>query len=387
MTDDPTRTSAEPPAEPVPSGPDQPEPVAGSHLQITEVEAAPNDAAEAIERRDSWGRVPVVVRVRRQPPIRMEWVLIAIGLGASGVLLPLFLALKAVIIVAAVVALLVGFLARIFIRVPPGAVGLTIRSGRPAGTLDAGVHTTSPFVILTHLVTARDIAFDVPVSEVRSADGVAVTVDLMLTLRISDPPAFAYQIATGDADALVHAATQDAVRSTLRGIEAMAALDLGSEQATALRATIDEALAQFGITVRAVSFTRVTLPAAFTASLEARRLAVVQLAEAADAFTLEQRRLSDRAALITQEAEQRRLAVEKEAAAEALRFARLEERIAANPKAAAYDLDVSRIRIAERLAGNNRAVVSMTGPDLITNALLTREAARDSEPEQSSGRA
>jgi regulator of protease activity HflC (stomatin/prohibitin superfamily) len=355
VTDDPTRTSAEPPAEPAP---DEPEPVAGPHLQITEVEAGPNDAAEAIERRDSWGRVPVVVRVRRQPPIRMEWVLIAIGLGASGVLLPLFLALKAVIIVVAVVALLVGFLARIFIRVPPGAVGLTVRSGRPSAVLEAGVHTTSPFVILTHLVTVRDIAFDVPVSEVRSSDGVAVTVDLMLTLRISDPHAFAYQIATGDADALVHAATQDAVRSTLRGIEAMAALDLGPEQATALRATIDEALSRVGITVRAVSFTRVTLPAAFTASLEA---------------------------LIAQEAEQRRLAVEKEAAAEALRLARLEERIAANPKAAAYDLDVSRIRIAERLAGNNRAVVSMTGPDLITNALLTREAARDAEPEPSSG--
>jgi regulator of protease activity HflC (stomatin/prohibitin superfamily) len=380
VTDDLARgAESVPPAAPEPAAPDEPEPTAGPHLQITELEASSLGAPEAIERRDAYGRVPVVVRIRRQPPIRIEAVLVAVALGASGVLLPLFLALKAVIIVGAVLALLIGFIARIFIRIPPGTVGLTVRSGRPGAVLGPGVHTTNPFVILTHLVTTRDIAFDVPVSEVRSADGVAVTVDLMLTLRITEPATFAYQVTTGDADALVHAAAQDAVRSTLRGIPALDALDLGPDQAATIRSTIDEALARFGISVHSVSFTRVTLPAAFTASLEARRLSVVQLAEAADAFALEQRRLADRTALIAQEAEASLLSVEKEAAAEALRFEKLEERIAANPKAAAYDLEVTRIRIAERLIGNSRAVVSLNGPELIATSLLTREAGRDPE--------
>jgi regulator of protease activity HflC (stomatin/prohibitin superfamily) len=382
VTDDPTRSpEAIPTAEAAPVPLDEQEPGAGPHLQITELEAGPTEAAEAIERRDAYGRVPVVVRVRRQPPIRIEAVLLAVALGASGLLLPVFLALRAVIIVGAVLALVIGFVSRIFIRIPPGAVGLTVRSGRPGKVLEAGVHTTNPFVILSHLVTSRDIAFDVPVSEVRSSDGVAVTVDLMLTLRINEPQTFAYQVATGDADALVHAAAQDAVRSTLRGIASLDALDLGPDQAAILRSTIDASLARLGISVQSVSFTRVSLPAAFTASLEARRLAAVQLAEEGDAFTLEERRLANRAALIVQEAEARRLSVEKEAAAEALRLARLEERIGANPKAAAYDLEVSRIRIAERLAGNSRAVVSMTGPDLVASALLTREAGRDAAPD------
>lgn len=383
MTDDPTQgLDGAPPASPEPVRLDEPEPTAAPHLQITEVEAGSLGAAEAIERRDAYGRVPVVVRVRRQPPIRMEAVLLAVALGASGLLLPVFLALKAVIIVGAVLALAIGFLARIFIRIPPGTVGLTVRGGRPGAVLEAGVHTTSPVVVLTHVVTTRDIAFDVPVSEVRSRDGVAVTVDLMLTLRITEPATFAYQVATGDADALVHAAAQDAVRSTLRGIEALDALDLGPEQAATLRSSIDETLGRFGISVHSVSFTRVTLPAAFTASLEARRLAAVQLAEAADAFALEERRLSNRAALIVQEAEARQLAVEKEAVAEALRLQRLEERIAANPRAAAYDLEVSRIRVVKRLAGNSRAVVSLNSPDLIATSLISRDAGREADQDQ-----
>jgi regulator of protease activity HflC (stomatin/prohibitin superfamily) len=369
MSDDPARTG-----EPESVDPSEPEPAAAPYHQITEVTATPIDAGDVIERRDGLGRVPVVVRIRRQPPIKGEWVLIAIGLGASGVLLPLFLALKAIIIVLAVVALLVGFLSRIFLRVPPGTVGLTVKSGKPSSVLHEGVHRVSPIIALTHLVTTREIAFDVPVNEVRSSDGVAVSIDLMLTLKVTDPTVFAYQVATGDADALVHAATQDAVRSTLRGIESLATLDLGPEDAAAIRSAIDGTLARYGITVHALSFTRVTLPEAFTASLEARRLAAVHLAEAAQEFALEQRRLADRVALVEQEAEARRVSVELDAMAEALRLAKLEERITANPAAARYDLELARLRVAERLAGNSRAIVSMGAGDLVPE-ILAREAA------------
>jgi regulator of protease activity HflC (stomatin/prohibitin superfamily) len=325
--------------------------------------------------------VPVVVRIRRQPPIRVEFLLLAVALGASGLFLELWLAVRAVIIVGAVLALIAGLLSRIFIRVPPGAVGLTIKGGAQAGVLAEGIHTVSPLVALTHLVTTREIAFDVPVSQVRSADGVAVTVDLMLTLTIADPSRFAYQVATGDADALVHAAAQDAVRATLRGIEALAALDLGAAEAASLRETLDAELGRYGLAVHAVSFTRVTLPEPFTQSLEARRLAAVQLAEAADAFALEQRRIADRGALVAKEAEARLLAVDHEAAAEARRLARLEERLVANPAAARYDLELARIRVAEQLAGNSRAVVSMGAGDLVTSLLVAHEAGAASNGE------
>jgi regulator of protease activity HflC (stomatin/prohibitin superfamily) len=344
------------------------------YIQLTEAEATPLDAADALERRDQYGRVPVVVRIRRQPPINPVWILLAIGLAASGLFLPLEAALRAMIIVGAVVALVVGIISRLFLRVPPGSVGLVIKGGRQDRVLQPGVHTVNPLLALSHLVTTREIAFDVPVSEVRSADGVGVAVDVLLTLRIADPVKFAYSITPGDADQLVQAACQDAVRTLVRGIEAMTALDLNSTQSDSLRAVIDPKVERFGIDVSDVAFTRVTLPAALTDSLEARRLASLQLAEQAESYALDKRRLADQAALVSQEAESRRSAVEYEAQAEELRLAMLEQRIGANPNAARYDLEISRIRVAEQLAGNSRAVVSLGATDLMSSLLTAREA-------------
>ena len=90
--------------------------------------------------------------------------MVAIGLGASGLLLPLAAALRAVIIVVAVGVLVVGIVSRLFIRIPPGTVGLVVRAGRPPGACcEAGIHRVSPILALTHVVTTREIAFDVPV--------------------------------------------------------------------------------------------------------------------------------------------------------------------------------------------------------------------------------
>ena len=116
MTDDPTQAAPPPDPEPVPL--DEPEPIAAPHVQITEAAATPADAGEVLERRDPYGRVPVIVRIRRVPPIKVEWILIAIALTASGLFLPLAAALRAVIIVAAIAAVLVGIVSRLFIRIP-----------------------------------------------------------------------------------------------------------------------------------------------------------------------------------------------------------------------------------------------------------------------------
>src|SRR6185369_5022489 len=113
--------------------------------------------------RDEQGRVPVIVRIHRQPPINPAWILVAIALGASGLFLPLFLALRAVIIVAAIVVLIVGLTSRLIMRIPPGTVGLTARSSRFDSVRSSGVHRVSPFLALTHVVTTRELAFDVPV--------------------------------------------------------------------------------------------------------------------------------------------------------------------------------------------------------------------------------
>lgn len=369
MTDDPATATEATSADAGESGARGP-----AYLQIVEVEAGPLEAGDAIERPDEYGRIPVVVRIRRQPPINPVWIVVAIGLGASGLFLPLADALRAMVIVVAVVVLVVGIASRLFMRIPPGTVGLVARAGRHQGVREAGVNRVSPFLALTHVVTTRELAFDVPVAAVRSSDGVNVNVDLVLTLGIGDPVKLVYSITTRDIDQFIHATTQDGVRTMIRGIEALSALDLGAKEAAILQSTIDDKLVAYGVNVRAVAFTRVLLPEALTASLEARRLAVIQLAEEHENFVLEQRRVGDRASLIEQEQEARKVAIEIEAGAEALRLSKLEERLGANPMAARYDLEMARLRVAQQLAGNTRAVVSLGGNDLVSNLLLTQHA-------------
>jgi len=107
VSDDPARMT-DMAAEPGSAAVDGSSALLQAYIQLTEAEATPLDAADAIERRDAYGRVPVLVRIRRQPPINPVWLLLAIGLAASGLFLPLAAALRAVIIVIAIAALVVG---------------------------------------------------------------------------------------------------------------------------------------------------------------------------------------------------------------------------------------------------------------------------------------
>ena len=122
------------------------------------------------------------------------------------------------------------------------------------------------------------------------------------------------------------------------------------------------------------------LPDALTASLEARRLASIQLSEEQENFALEERRLNDRANLIALEQESRHKALELEAQAEALRLAKLDERLRAYPTAAQYDLETQRLKVAQQLAGNSRAVVSMGGSDLLSGMLAAQQSGAGRRP-------
>jgi regulator of protease activity HflC (stomatin/prohibitin superfamily) len=377
VTDDPTRSSE--PLNELAASLSTRTPAA-PYVQLTEVEAGPLEVSEAIERADELGRIPVTVRVRRQAPVNPTLILIAIGIVASGLFVPLATALKAIIIVAGIVLVFAAIVSRLLIRVPPGTVGLTVKGGRHHRVLEEGVRWVNPMMALSHVVTTREIAFDVPVTEVRSSDGIGITIDSLLTIKIVDPVKFVYTITAADADQYIQAACQDAVRMLVRGIDALSALDLGAVQAERLQEVVAPKLDPYGVHISGVAITRVSLPAAVTESLEARRLATLQLAEQIEAYQLDKQRLADQAALIAQEAESRRHAVELEADNEAIRLAKLEERLAANPNAARYDLEVQRIRVARELAGNSRAVVSLGGPDLLGGLVAARDVLEAEAP-------
>jgi hypothetical protein len=142
---------------------------------------------------------------------------------------------------------------------------------------------------------------------------------------------------------------------------------------------------------------RVEPPRDFLASREARRLAVLRTSEQEEQAGLGRRMQADRDALARQEAQARfereqekaelaaavrRREIELEAETEALRLARLQERLAAYPEAARWDWAGERLKVARRLAGNSRAIIQLGGAGDIADALV---AGASTEGERSPG--
>jgi hypothetical protein len=113
-------------------------------------------------------------------------------------------------------------------------------------------------------------------------------------------------------------------------------------------------------------------------SREARRLAAARRDEQTEQFKLEERLQADRDALKRQRIAAKRERIELEAANEALRLERLEERLAAYPAASRQDVVDRRIDVAEALATNTRAMVQVgRGGDVADALILDNLTERD----------
>ena len=216
-----------------------------------------------------------------------------------------------------------------------------------------------------------------PVTEVRSSDGVSVNVDLLLTLGIADPVKFAYSITTGDPDQFIHATSQDAVRLLVRGIEALSRSTSAPTEAGLLRA-VDRRQAR-RLRGRRPQRRLHARHAAGGDHRVARGAAPghVQLAEEKENFALEERRLNDRANLIALDQESRRKALELEAAGGGAPAR--EARGAADAptrRRPATTSRLQRLKVAQQLAGNSRAVVSLGGNDLVSGLLTVAAGGR-----------
>ena len=360
-------------------------PVATSatYVQLVAVNApSERQAAVALETPDANGRVPVIARIGGAGAVRWEPIAVAIGLVLFNLIVNPPVVFWIGLLVLAILMVVLALIGRLFIRVPEGAWALVSRQLRYERTLTPGVYTVPPWLTPTHLVSRREIVFDAPVTAAPSSDGVRIDVDVLVALRVLDPAKFVYSVSVSDFDQYAQAAIQDTVRSLVRATPALEAFDFGADQATKLRAALGKMTGPYGVEVSAATFTRVTLPDEMSASLEARNLATVQLAEEAEQFTLEQKRLTDRAALETLQQAERMGSIEKEAAAEELRLKHMEARLKAHPAAARYDLQLERLRVARDLAGNTRAVVGFGGSgELTTAALLAGDGSAPTDAE------
>jgi regulator of protease activity HflC (stomatin/prohibitin superfamily) len=364
------------------------------YAQLTQVRVPLEHAADAFTQRAASGSIPIVVVPERPFRLRLDLV----GLGVAAIVAGIIAANMgsgaawvSLLIIVGLLLVLLAFYRVLRIFVPEGVQALLASGGRYTRTISSGPHFIPPWIAITHLVTRREIPFDVVVVDAPTQDNVRARLDTLFTFTISDPYRFVYNISADDFDRVFQATCQDSLRSLVRQITSDQVNDLVRHDLSDLRQDLSAEAESYGITIMRVNIISAQPPDDFMRSQEARQLAIVQQAEQAEQQALALRRQRDQADLARQEViarvdrerealqlqiqqvEMRQRVTELEAKIEEFRLARLEERLHNNPLAARWEWQGDQLAVARALAGNTRAVVQLGNTDALVRTILARD--------------
>ena len=366
------------------------------YTQLTQVRVPLEDAADAFNMRDASGRIPIIVIPQHLNRIRNEVILAALFVLAFGIIGGIFIdnvMMIALSIPIGLLLLILGIYRSFVVRIPEGVSALLMRGGRYVKTVGAGTHIIPPWVVISHLVTRREIPFDVPIVQAPTKDNVRANIDTLMTFRITDPYQFVYNISAGDFDQVFQAVCQDSLRLVVRNYEAIQVIDLTRKDLNEVVANLSPDVAAYGVQITKINVTYAQPPNDFMLSLEQRQLSIIQQEEQEQKQALAKRRQKDEEDLAQQRViaevdrdrdalkaeyqkeEARRRVVELEAETEELRLSKMQERLKKYPDAVKFDVETRELDIAQALAGNSRAILQIGSASDIVRTLLVREAA------------
>src|SRR6185369_16119293 len=195
-------------------------------LQLSQVRAPLEDAAQVPSTADAEGKQPIVLTPSRPTRIRIDLLLAGLVLLVLAALGDLSTAARAVGGVLGIALLVIGILRSLFVAVPEGAQAVLLQLGRFLERVGPGVRMIRPGVVVSHVVTTRDTPFDAPSVEVATSDDVRVNVDLLVTFRIIAPERFVFAISAADFDQVLQATCQEAIRMLVRSKPSTGILDV-----------------------------------------------------------------------------------------------------------------------------------------------------------------
>ncbi len=368
------------------------------YAQLSQIRVPLDRAGDVFAQKDARGRTPVILVPVNPHRIQNAFVLAGLVVLIAGFIVGILLgqwawpSLGSVLGVGLVVF---GVYRSFLVRVPEGTTALLTRAARYVRTLEAGSQVVPPWFAVSHLVTRREIPYDVPAVDALTKDNVRATVDTLITFTITDPYRFVYSITADDFDEVLLAACLDAIRAGVRQLPSDKIADLTRQETTKLREALNVEVEPYGVTIRKINVTNARPPDEFLRLQESRQLAVFQRVEQAERQALAQRLQTDTEALArqqviaqvererellqtqVQQAETRKRIAELEAETEELRLSTLEERLQKYPQAAAYETRRAQLEIARALAGNTRAVLQIGAADDILRAYVMREFLQD----------
>src|SRR6476660_2957584 len=180
--------------QPVNASPDS---VSQDYTQLSQARVPLNQAADVFAGKDASGRTPVVVQTERQSRIHSGLLITGIiVLGASlilGFARNNALLISGGVLVGLILAAL-SLVGSFRVTIPEGVSALLMQRGRYLRTVNSGAYVLSPLVVVSRLVTRREIPFEVPVIEAPTKDNVRVNVDALVTFTITDPYKFVYSL-------------------------------------------------------------------------------------------------------------------------------------------------------------------------------------------------
>ncbi len=382
---------------------DESTPNEAGYTQLTQVRVPLEEAGDAFATRDASGRIPIVLIPKQLNRVRNELVIAGVVVLLGAILFQLLANQPIMIpigIVLAVLLIIVGVYRSFIVRVPEGANALLAKGGRYTKTIGSGTHFIQPIIVVTHLVTRREIPFDVPVVEAPTKDNVRAGVDTLVTFNIVDPFKFVYSISADDFDQVFQAACQDGLRHLIRSITAEQVADLAKQDLAAFHEELGSEMESYGVQISKVTVTFAQPSAEVVQSLEARQLAAVQQAEQAEKQALALRRQKDTEDLAhqevlarierekellqlkIQEARLQRQLVEMDAETEEFKLAKLEQRLKDYPHAAKWIWEGEKLDVSRALAGNTRAVLQLGEANEILSAFTVREMLDEDEDDE-----
>lgn len=323
-----------------------------TYQQLTQSRVPLDDADAAFSTPDGAGRLPIVILPDQPLRIRNELVVGGIIAILVGIVLSIDLFVRGGIIVVGVLLVFLGVFQAFIVVVPEGSRAILLKSGKFLKTIGAGRHILSPYIIVTRLVTVREIPFSASALAQPTKDDVRVDIDSLLTFTITEPEKFVFAISAPDFDQVCLAASLEAARELVRSKTAEELLDLSTADYDAPRDGVGAALAPYGVTIQRWVVIGVRPPLEYMASREARRILAARRAEQAERYALDQQLQHDRDEL------------------EAVRLQRLQERLEAYPAAARQDVLDRRIAVARELAANTRAMVQVGPGGDVADALI-----------------
>jgi regulator of protease activity HflC (stomatin/prohibitin superfamily) len=368
------------------------------YSQLTQQTVPLEQAATAFTTKDESGRIPIVVVPDR--PFRLKIEIIGLGLilliagTAGGAYLNSNL-LIGISVVFGLLMIALGVYRSYYLRIPEGVQALLAKGGRYSATIGSGPQVLPPWIAITHLITRREIPFEVPVMEAPTRDNVRANINTLITFVISEPYRFVYNISTDDFDMVFQAVCQDTIRSMIREIGSEQVNDLVLQDHAKLRENLNNKMEPYGVSIMRINIISAQPPADFMLSQEAQKLAELQQAEQAERQALAMRRQTDEDALArqrviaqverereelqleVQRAETQTRVVELEARAEALRLAELEERLKQYPAAMEWEWAGTQLNVIQALAANSRVVIQVGDADMLVRSLIMRDVSQE----------